>query len=143
MNTKELQLLTVDCVHGGSSDPELLEAVQRFCVERFGEPFGTTELTKILVVVEEKDSDPRYIVHGVAAITLALDCPMFHVRAEKDHDNNEQARAVRDMLVEGAAMSIGRGTEIFVYVAPDQQTIWDGFLQTLKAKAADRFIVKV
>lgn len=134
-------------------DPHLYEAVQKYFEREFGEKAFISRNLKTWAIVSEGEQG-EYIVHAAGSLRFQLDCPLFHVTAPMKAEDKEQskaahdhARSVRDMLMGRMASylqdTFGTGTKVNVFVHPDATKMWNGYLQLIGAKPANRWEVQV
>lgn len=142
-----LQVLPFNFENGVPADRILFDAVQAFCEKEFGQKVRFDKNIKTWAVVKSSEDGEGFEVIGLTSLAYALDCPVFHVAASDDDAGREEARKVRDMLMGRASTFIqdyaGLGTEVLVYVKPETERFWKGYLRLIGAKLSNRFIVKV
>lgn len=123
--------------------PQLLESVQKFCKEQFGEPYPFHLSLKSWASV---DLD-TFETMGVTAIRYAYDVGLFHAKQGADRaERKEISEPVRNQLVSRLVHYVqdnaGVGQGVFVHIAPDQMRLWQGFLKLIGAEPSNRVIVK-
>jgi len=133
---------------GNPMDRNLYDAAQAFCKREFGKEVNFRGNVKTWARVKISDEGDGYEVVGMVALGQVIDCHMFHVKpGGEDEDSRKEARQTRDALMARAAGFIqdyaGTGTDVLVYVSEEQRPWWAGFLRMIRARPANRFIVKV
>lgn len=132
---------------GNPLDKILYDAVQKFAEVEFCRQIDFKGVGKAWAVVKMTEVGDGYEVIGISRLAQPVDCHIFHVREGLDDAEREEARNVRDLLTGRMVSYIqdfyGVGTEVFVHVAPAQERWWKSYLRLLRARPANRWIVKV
>lgn len=141
---RRIVTVPIDFVNGTPTptSPQLLESVQKFCKEQFGEPYPFYLNLKGWAALDHETHETL----GVTTIRGQYDVPMFHVlQGTTREERKEVSEPVRNQLVGRLVNYVqdhgGVNQGVFVHIAPEQERLWRAFLKVINAQPSNRVIV--
>lgn len=121
---------------GKADNERLLALANAYCESEFGERRPALEkLSRVWVALEVHEGGESGQVVGILGMTMQVDVPLLQTW------NQRAAAKLLDRARTYLQDSVPQAANALIYIEPGQEGNWQGVLERLKAKPANRWVV--